>query len=136
MSQIKYNKFIIIKLPQEYYVEEIRLYNGIINDNYVKKIIINIDGYIKKANLNKKLVNVFKIKRNCKLIKIKIDDKKCFNGFSEIELISNKENMEYVDDNKLYKSCKFINFIDKIIINFFIFVQKVYRKLFIKKIGY
>ena len=82
--------------------------------------------------LNKNYLNKIYIRDKVDLIKIKVIDKKVFNGFSEIEVFTeeNKYHSNYQDIEE--KSSIFINIINKGIISIISILQKVYRKIFIK----
>lgn len=159
-KEIKYNKRIWIPeknddkkeieitLNELQYVKNIKLYSGRINPNYINEIILTIDGESEKIKLNNELVNVIKIEKDVKEIKLKVIDKECLNGFSEIEVIGKEENkkIKLLDEIQCEKPVNHqvklvlldnlkmtvIKLFNKLIIKKEIILQKIYRKLFIK----
>lgn len=127
-------KRITITFDNKEYVECIKLYNGLINKNFIKEIEIKLDN--KKAEkyiLEDKLINSINIKENVEKIEIKVLDDKCSNGFSEIEVFSKPENSIKENEATIKNNANILTkIIDKGIISLLTFTQKVYRKLFIK----
>lgn len=129
-------KEIYIKLLREQYIDSIILYKGRKNLNFVKNIELEYDNVSNKIVLGKNFVNIIKINRNCNFIKIKILDKKISNGFSEIEILEkNNNNNENTLNEKTFENTrlnKIMIKINKLIISKDVFLQKVYRKIFIR----
>lgn len=86
-------KEILIEFNNYVFIDFIKLYNGRINNNFIKKIAIYINNrYERTYELNEKnLIQKIYIQKRVKNIKIKILDKIIYNGFSEIELLSKEE---------------------------------------------
>ena len=127
-------KRIKITFDNKEYVECIKLYNGLINKNYIKEIEIKLDSKrAEKYTLEDKLINSITIKENAEKIEIKVLDDKCSNGFSEIEVFSKPENSTKENEATIKNNANILTkIIDKGIISLLTFTQKVYRKLFIK----
>ena len=127
-------KRITITFDNKEYVECIKLYNGLINKNYIKEIELKLDNKkAEKYTLEDKLINSISIKENVEKIEIKVLDDKCSNGFSEIEVFSKPENSIKENEATIKNNANILTkIIDKGIISLLIFTQKVYRKLFIK----
>ena len=127
-------KRITITFDNKEYVECIKLYNGLINKNYIKEIEIKLDNKkAEKYTLEDKLINSISIKANVEKIEIKVIDDKCSNGFSEIEAFSKPENSTKENEAKIKNNTNILTkIIDKGMISLLTFTQKVYRKLFIK----
>ena len=85
-------KEIQISFEKKQYIKYIKLYFGLINDRFIKKISITFDNEIVEYSLSDELVQKIMIERNVKTLVIKILDDKCYNGFSEIEAVENEEN--------------------------------------------
>ena len=125
-------KEIIIKFKNKKYVDYINIYNGRKNKKFINNIKVEYNKKVDDILLNKNYLNKIYIRDKVDLIKIKVIDKKVFNGFSEIEVFTeeNKYHSNYQDIEE--KSSIFINIINKGIISIISILQKVYRKIFIK----
>ena len=144
--QIKYNKgiwipdnddkekSITITFDNKEYVEYIKLYNGLINSNYIKEIEIRLDNkQAERYRLEDNIINSISIKSNVEKIEIKVLDNECLNGFTEIEVFAKSENKTKEDEEMIKNKTNILTkLIDKSIISLLIFTQKVYRKLFIR----
>lgn len=122
-------------------MESIRLYNGRINKEFINKVLIIIDGKENKIDLKPEYVNELSIGQKCKNIKIKVLDKICTNGFSEIEVLEKKEKVNIYDyvnieNEKNKNTLKWLSninvIIDKIYLKILIFAIRIKRKIFIK----
>ena len=131
---IREKKKLTITFDNKEYVECKKLYNGLINKNYIKEIEIKLDNKkAEKYTLEDKLINSITIKENVEKIEIKVLDDKCSNGFSEIEVFSKPENSIKENEATIKNNANILTkIIDKGIISSLTFTQKVYRKLFIK----
>lgn len=135
------DKMININFKDEKWVESIRLYNGRINKEFINKVLIIIDGKENKIDLKPEYVNELSIGQKCKNIKIKVLDKICTNGFSEIEVLEKKEKVNIYDyvnieNEKNKNTLKWLSninvIIDKIYLKILIFAIRIKRKIFIK----
>lgn len=132
------DKKIDITFDEEKWVNCIRLYNGRINRKYIKSIALSIDDNEKVIALDPIYINELKINRKVKKINIKVLDEVCHNGFSEIEILENKEETQiydYIENDKKEKIkfdiLKRANiYFDKYYLKIIIFLTKVQRKLF------
>ena len=127
-------KSITITFDNKEYVEYIKLYNGLINSNYIKEIEIRLDNkQAERYTLDDNIINSISIKSNVEKIEIKVLDNECLNGFTEIEVFAKTKN-KAEDNEEIIKNKTNIltKIIDKSIISLLIFTQKVYRKLFIR----
>lgn len=129
-------KEIDITLENDTNVELIKIYNGRINYNYIKNISLIIDGKEENIELKKEPINILKINKNAKKIQIKILDKECLNGFSEIEIIEKENNniklLNELNRDEYNHNGKILKIIDKAIIPLTTFITKIYRTLYIK----
>ena len=127
-------KSITITFDNKEYVEYIKLYNGLINSNYIKEIEIRLDNkQAERYTLKDNIINSISIKSNVEKIEIKVLDSTCLNGLSEIEVFSKSENKTKEHEETIKNKASIITkIIDKSIISLLIFTQKVYRKLFIR----
>jgi len=144
--QIKYNKGIwmpdnddkekriTITFDNKEYVEYIKLYNGLINHNYIKEIEIKLNNKQTEIyTLEDNIINSISIKDNVEKIEIKVLDNECLNGFTEIEVFSKTKNRTEENEEIIKNKTNILTkIIDKSIISLLIFTQKVYRKLFIR----
>lgn len=124
-------KEIYIEFKMEKYVDTIKLYNGLINDDYISNIDIIIDGKMINISLSKKYVNEIYVGIKCKKIIIHINDKICNNGFSEIEILPHNPKYDSIITKKATSS-RLVNVSNKLIISILVLIQKIYRKLFIR----
>ena len=83
-----------------------------------------------------RFVNIVEVGQDVKTICIRILDEKCYNGFSEIEIIKNEGNdfklLEKINDDDCKDNSLILKNIDKLVIKINIFLDKVYRKIFIR----
>ena len=119
----------------------VRLYNGRTNKKKIDKIELSYNNKKKSINLKDTPYNDIIIDERISSIKISIKDNKVYNGFSEIELLDSSNSI--VKEDFLIKNCEkgdylpkknffLINFLNKKIIWIVVFLQKIYRKLFVK----
>ena len=127
-------KSITITFDNKEYVEYIKLYNGLINQSYIKEIEIRLDNkHAERYTLEDKVINSINIKDDVEKIEIKVLDKECLNGFTEIEVFAKTKNRTEDNEETIKNKTSIITkIIDKSIISLLIFTQKVYRKLFIR----
>ena len=127
-------KRITITFDNKEYVEYIKLYNGLINHNYIKEIEIKLNNKQTEIyTLEDNIINSISIKDNVEKIEIKVLDNECLNGFTEIEVFSKTKNRTEENEEIIKNKTNILTkIIDKSIISLLIFTQKVYRKLFIR----
>lgn len=129
-------KEISINFQRNTHIDLIKIYNGRKNSNCIKKIAITIDGISQDFILKDRFVNIVEVGQDVKTICIRILDEKCYNGFSEIEIIKNEGNdfklLEKINDDDCKDNSFILKNIDKLVIKINIFLDKVYRKIFIR----
>lgn len=128
-------KEINIILDNKQCIDSMILYNGRCNKNYIKDIELEFDNNKKTIKLKNDIVNRIIIDEECTFIKIKILDKEISNGFSEIELLGKNDDDKRDMHQNNFLNTKFSEIfikINKIIIKKDLFLQKVYRKIFIR----
>lgn len=130
-------KEINIGFQKMMHVDLIKIYNGREKNENIRKILITINGTSKDVTLKDEFINIIEVGQDVKTINIKVLDEKCYNGFSEIEVIEYKEENNFKIFDKVHKdngkdNKKILKSIDKLIIKLNIFWDKVYRKIFIR----
>ena len=135
-------KIVYIDFKKAKYVDCIKIYNGRINNEFIKKILVTIDGKEQRIDLKYKFVNEIEVKKNCTTITVKVLDKICKNGFSEIEALSNSkrkvflydyldnENGENKHQSKIHRNIEII--FDKLYLKILCFIMKIERKIFVR----
>lgn len=125
------DKEIIIEFDKEEYIKTILLYSGIKNKKRIKKIKLIIDGKDIVLDTDN-IITKYEISKKIKKIKIKVLDKIVENGFSEIELLNEKNIYNNIEITN--KKHSFIIFVfNNLILNVTLFLTKVYRKIFLRK---
>ena len=84
-------KEICISFEEKKYVKYMKIYMGLINEKYIKKVQIMLDGEKHIYRLDNENIQKILINDTIKEIVVKVLDDDCKNGFSEIELIETEE---------------------------------------------
>ena len=124
-------KSIDILFSAETFVYEMKIYNGLINTDYVKNISVTADGKEEIISNNSRILN-YKIAKKVKHIVIRILDDSISNGFSEIELLKEETARESGSGNN-FPDGSYSKAFNCFINGINVFFSKVYRKLFIPR---
>ena len=124
-------KSIDILFGEETFINEMKIYNGLINSEYAKNLSVTVDGKEEIISNNSRILS-YKIAKDVKHIVIRIPDDSISNGFSEIELL-NDDTAQISVAGKDYPDGSYSKAFNRFINGINVFFAKVYRKLFIPK---